>query len=116
MDMLNKEAKENLNQIIHFITNKKEYQNCLKIKEKMNKSKKVKDLVDEIKKLQKKYIKEKEDKIKETLDQKIRELQQIPIYQEYQNNLEVINEIINYVKDDLNDYFYQVLNNKKIGE
>ena len=44
------------------------------------------------------------------VDIKEQELNEIPIYAEYSNNLEVVNNMINLVKDELNDYFYHVLN------
>ena len=38
------------------------------------------------------------------------ELFNIPIYKIYLDNLEVVNQKIDYVKDSLNDYFYKLFN------
>lgn len=113
MVMLNKDIEESLDDIINYITNSKEYIKCIEIKKKMSKNKKLTELIEDIKKLQKKYIKENDESIKEKLDSKEKELNEIPIYVEYNNNLEVVNNMINLVKDELNDYFYKLLNEKK---
>ena len=39
-----------------------------------------------------------------------KELNEIPLYVRYMEHLERVNQMINYVKDELNDYFYHVLN------
>ena len=62
--------------------------------------------VEDIKKLQKKYVKSNyDDSIKKELDKLESRLNSIPIYVEYNNNLEEVNEMIDFVKDELNDYF-----------
>lgn len=116
MDMLSKELKDDLDKVINCITSKEEYKQCIQIKEKMRNNETIRKLIDEIKTLQREYVKEENSNIKKELSKKIIQLEQIPIYREYQNNLEAVNEMINYVKDDLNDYFYHLLNDKKIGE
>ncbi len=110
MDMLSKEAEQKLDDIINYIINTKEYINCISIKEKMDKNESLKKKINEIKSLQKKYIRTNDEKIREELKLKESELNKIPIYVEYNNNLEVVNEMINLVKDELNDYFYNKLN------
>ena len=68
------------------------------------------ELVEQIKKLQKKYVLENDDKILTELKSLEDRLNNIPIYAIYMQHLEKVNEMINYVKDELNNYFYQVLN------
>lgn len=68
------------------------------------------ELVEQIKKLQKKYVLEKDSKILTELKSLEDRLNNIPIYVIYMQHLEKVNEMINYVKDELNNYFYQVLN------
>lgn len=111
--MLNKNIEKSLDDIINYIINSKEYIKCIEIKKKMSKNKELTKLIEEIKELQKKYVKENKESIKEKLDSKEKELNGIPIYVEYNNNLEVVNNMINLVKDELNDYFYKLLNEKK---
>ncbi len=110
MVMLNKEIEKNLDDIINYITSSKEYIKCIEIKNKMKDNKKIQKLIEEIKTLQKKYIRENNPDIKKELESKEKELNEIPIYVEYNNNLEVVNSMINLVKDELNDYFYNKLN------
>ena len=68
------------------------------------------ELVEQIKKLQKKYVLENDSKILTELKSLEDRLNNIPIYVIYMQHLEKVNEMINYVKDELNNYFYQVLN------
>ena len=64
-----------------------------------------------IKNLQKKYIRSGYDSsIKSELDKLNEELFNIPIYKIYLDNLEVVNQKLDYVKDSLNDYFYKLFN------
>lgn len=114
MVMLNKNTEECLDDIINYIMNSKEYKKCIEIKKKMSKNEQIKNLIEEIKILQKKYVKEQNESIKNELKIKEQELNEIPIYAEYSNNLEVVNNMINLVKDELNDYFYKKFN-KDIG-
>ena len=108
MDMLSKVIKKELDGIIDYICNKDEYKKCLELKEKMKNNTRINALIKEIKKLQKESVREgkKNKKLKE-LEQ---ELNSIPIYVEYNNNLKVVNEMLNYVNESLNDYFYKKLN------
>ena len=63
------------------------------------------------KNLQKKYIRSGYDSsIKSELDKLNEELFNIPIYKIYLDNLEVVNQKLDYVKDSLNDYFYKLFN------
>lgn len=100
-----------INDIIVTITDSFEYKRCLEIKEKMSKNKEIVDILSRIKVLQKKYVRSNYDKsIKEELDKLEEKLNSIPIYNIYLQNLEVVNEKIDYVKDSMNDYFYHLFN------
>ena len=110
MVMLSKECNNNLDEIISYITSTSEYLKCIELKERMRDNKKINTLVEEIKKLQKEFIRNEDNTVKNILDEKEKELNSIPIYNEYNNNLIAVNQMINLVKDELNDYFYQKLN------
>lgn len=110
--MLNKEIESSLEDIINYIINSKEYIKCIKIKKKMSNNKDIQRQIDDIKKLQKKYVIEKNESIKKELELKEKKLYETPIYSEYNNNLEIVNNMITLVKDELNDYFYNILNKK----
>ena len=106
---------ENVNQaideIVNYIKNSSEYKNILSIKKQMDTNDELNSLISSIKSIQKKYVRSEYDsKYKEELDKLNKQLNEIPIYVIYQNNLDVINQKINYIKDTLNDYFYHLFN------
>ena len=107
VNQLNKELEEVINTII----NSYDYKSCIQLKEKMSTNKEICELVDKIKVLQKKYVRENGEEVLEELKLLEERLNEIPIYVIYMQHLEKVNEMINYVKDELNDYFYKVLNN-----
>lgn len=110
MEELNKE----LDSLIVYIKNTYEYKECIKIRKQMYLNDELMKLIDEVKSLQKKYIKSNyDDKVGEKLEQKNNELLSIPIYVQYNQMLDKVNEMIDYVKDSLNDYFYNLMNEKK---
>lgn len=103
--IMNKE----LDELISYIKNASSYKNCISIKKKMDNNEEICSLVESIKKLQKKYIKSNDDDIKKELNTLEEKLNNIPIYVEYNNNLEEVNKMIDLVKDELNDYFTDLL-------
>lgn len=106
------ELSRSLDEVVDCIKNSKEYKKCLELKEKMNTNDEINSLVKEIKIKQKKYIKNNDSNILEELKLLEDRLNNIPIYHIYLENLEIVNTMINYVKDELNDYFYNLLNKK----
>ena len=100
-----------LDEVIYYITDSKEYKLCLELKDRMSSNSDINDKIVKIKKLQKEYIKSNYDEAKkQELDKINEELLKIPIYKIYLDNLEVVNQMIDYVKDSLNDYFYKLFN------
>ncbi len=108
MEKLNK----SLNEVVDCIKNSKEYKKCIELKEKMNSNDEINSLVKEIKIKQKKYIRSNDSNILSELKELENKLNSIPIYHIYLDNLEEVNNMINYVKDELNDYFDNLLNKK----
>lgn len=107
------DVNNSLEEVIKCIQNTKEYQKCIMLKEQMKDNLEITSLVKDVKKYQKQYIRSNYDKeIKETLDSLEKQLNDIPIYAIYLENLSKVNEMIEYVKESLNDYFYQLLNKK----
>lgn len=104
---------EKLDEVVSVIKNSKEYKTCIDLKKQMDDNEDINSLVKKIKILQKKYIRTNDKDIKSELDSLEKELNEIPIYHIYMDNLEKVNEMINYVKDELNDYFDLLLNEKK---
>lgn len=101
---------EELNKIIEYITNSESYQNTIKLKEQMNDNSELTKLIEDIKLLQKEYIKTNSVDIKKELDDKVSKLEEYPIYKSYNKYLEEVNQMIGYVNDELNDYFDKVIN------
>ena len=107
------EVYKNLEEVINCIRNSSEYQMCISLKEKMNTNEEIKTLVEQMKDYQKKYIRSGYDPIiKEEMTLLEKRLEEIPIYSIYNSNLERVNEMITYVKESLNDYFFELLNKK----
>ncbi len=106
------EVNNSLDEVIKCIKNSKEYKKCILLKSKMDNNSEIKELVKEIKLKQKKYIRNNDSNTLKELKELEKRLNEIPIYHVYLENLEVVNNMINYVKDELNDYFYNLLNKK----
>ncbi len=102
-----------LDDVILCIKESREYKMVLDIKKKMDSNEELKKKINDIKLLQKKYVKSNYDAlVKKDLDKLNDELLEVPIYRIYLDNLSVVNEKIEYVKDSLNDYFYDLFNEK----
>ena len=101
----------NLEELIDYIKNTIEYKKCLELKGRMSSNSDINSLIENIKNLQKKYIKSNYDSdIKLELDKLNDELNNIPLYITYSENLEKVNQMISYVNDELTDYFYKIFN------
>lgn len=107
MEKLNK----NIDELIDIIINSKEYQTCINLKKQMSSNNELIVLINDVKNLQKKYIKSNyNDEVKQELIDKEDKLNQIPIYNIYNENLQIVNNLINIINDELNSYFYNKLN------
>lgn len=108
MEKLNK----SLDEVVDCIKESKEYKKCIELKKKMETNDEINSLIKEIKLKQKKYIRTNDSNILSELNELEERLNCLPIYHVYTMNLEKVNEYINYVKDELNDYFLELLNKK----
>lgn len=100
-----------LDEVISCIKNSKEYKKCIKLKEEMYKDSNLTKLIDDVKNTQKKYVRSNYDeKVKDTLDKLTDELNNNVLYLMYNDNLNIVNDMINYVKEELNVYFDDLLN------
>lgn len=107
MEELNKAIDE----VISCIKDSKDYKKCLELKKQMDSNNEIKDLVEKVKSLQKKYIKSNyDDNIKVELESLEEMLNAIPIYVVYNQHLNKVNEDINSINSRLNDYFYNLFN------
>ena len=108
-----KQLNRALNDVVDYIKDSNEYKTCLDLKKRMSDNEEVNALVRQVKLLQQKYIKSNYNKeIKKELNEINKRLNDIPIYVIYKQNLEKVNNMINTVKDELNNYFDDLLNKK----
>lgn len=106
------ELSKSLDEVISCIKNSKEYEKCIELKLRMDSNDEILELVKEIKLKQKKYIKNNDSNILSELKELEEKLNNIPIYHIYLDNLDKVNYMIDYVRDELNDYFDKLLNKK----
>lgn len=106
------ELNNKIDDVVNTIKNSKEYKKCIELKKQMDSNEEITHLVKEIKIKQKKYIRNNDSNILNELKELENRLNEIPIYHIYLENLEIVNNMISYVKDELNDYFYLLLNKK----
>jgi len=105
--LLNKALEE----VVSYIKNTEQYKKCIQLKKQMNTNSDIVNLISDIKTIQKDYVRSNYDqKYQQQLNILHEKLNQIPIYLTYMKNLEEVNSMIDYVKDELNDYFYSVFN------
>ena len=110
---MEKKLNKALDAVILSITESDDFIDCIRIKEKMDNNNEIKELVDLIKVLQKKYVKTMDDNVKRQLNDVQMQLDNIPLYDSYQKKLSEVNKKIDIIKDELNYYFYKVVNEEK---
>lgn len=104
-----------LDEVIKCITMSNEYKKCIELKDKMSKNEELINLIEQVKIKQKQYVKSNfAQSIKVELELLENRLNEVPIYAVYMHNLEIVNEKINLVKDELNQYFFEILNEPNI--
>jgi len=109
---LNKEIENKILEIINYIKNTDYYKNYLKARELLSLDCELVKLIEDIKKYQKEIVKnpskreELEKKIKENLDV----LNTEPIYLDYINNQDEVNNMLVILENKINKYFYDIFN------
>ena len=115
MEMLNKEEKDKLDEIVKYITESSDYKKMIKYKEKVSENKELLDLINEVKTHQKKYIRsKKEENIKKELDSKISLLEKYDEFVIYNYYLDKVNTNLELVKEKINNYFDKLFNEELI--
>lgn len=100
-----------LDEIVKYITMSDEYKKCIELKRKMSRNDELVNLINDIKKVQKEYVRSNFDEgFKNKLSLLEGRLNEIPIYVSYMQSLDIVNEMICYVKDELNQYFFELFN------
>ena len=109
---LNKDIESKVDNIINYIKNTESYKNYLKSKELLDKRDDLKELICDIKKLQKNIVKNPHDKkeLQKELDRKVKILEEDFVYNEYTNSLSEVNNMLAILENKLNKYFDDVFN------
>lgn len=111
VNKLNNEDKvilDKVDEIINVIKTSPNYQKYLLLQEKMNNNQELISLINKVKALQKGLVngKNKEDELKE----KMTSLENNPLYREYNNTINDINNEFAIVENTLNNYFDKKFN------
>lgn len=108
---VNKDTKESLDDLINYIKSTDDYKKVIELKKEIDKDTELKKLINEVKKIQKEYVRSNFDnKVKEELDMKLNELNNNKLFVTYTYHLDKVNDMIKLVKDELNNYFYEITN------
>ncbi len=99
-------------ELVKEIKNDKEYREYITLRDKVKSNKEIMERIDNIKTLQKQYIKSAylDDEIKVKLDKELRELEGISLYKEYVLKEKKINNILISIKEGINSSFDNILN------
>ena len=105
---MNKEILDKVDEIINNIEQSDEYQKYLQLKMQIDNCKELKKIINEVKILQKDVVHHvtSENKLKE----KLNELNNNPLYREYINTLDEINNLYMIIENELNNYFTKIFN------
>ena len=106
---------EKTDEIIEIIKNSKEYQQYIEISNKMKDNKEIVSLINDIKKLQQKLVKEQSvgndiTVLDKEINDKLKILEEYPIYLEYLYLQEDLNNSINLIKESIEDYINNITN------
>lgn len=108
---LSKETNESLLELIDYIKETREYKECIRLKNEMSKNTELLKLINEVKSCQRKYVLSNySDDKKALLDEKMAVLNGNSLFAAYSYYLDKVNDMISVVKNELNDYFYNITN------
>ena len=106
---------EKTDEIIEIIKNSNEYQQYIEISKKMKDNKEIVSLINNIKKLQQKLVKEQSlgndiNVLDNEINDKLKRLEEYPIYLEYLYLQEDLNKSINLIKESIENYINNITN------
>ena len=109
---LNKEIDDKVLEIIDYIKNTDSYKNYLKSKEILDERVDLKEIINNVKKIQKDIIKypKKKKELESELNKNIELLNNDYNYIEYNRYLEEVNNMLNIFENKINNYFNDVFN------
>lgn len=105
---LNNEISNKVDEIINEIENSPIYLKYLDLQKKINNNKELMELINKTRVMQKDVLhkKVKEEELKKIVD----ELNNHPLYREYNNTIYEINNIYGIIESNLNNYFNNIIN------
>ncbi len=109
-NMLSKEIKIKVEEIVEIIKNSSEYKEYLLLEEKMKNHSRIPKLIEEIKKSQKELVRlqtegkniEEKEKVLSTLE---KELLEIPLYNDFIDAQKKLNEVFSLIKETMDNIF-----------
>ena len=112
---MNNKILNEVDKIIEFIKESDDYKDYIYLKDKLSKNERANNLINEIKKLQKQAVKQEVNKMDtKELDNKIKDnldkLNKIPLYRDFIDKQEVLNDYYQTIKERLDEYFYNKMN------
>ena len=111
VSQLNKEILAKVSEIVDFIKETSEYKNYLKARELLSKDKELMSLINDIKKYQKEIVKgSKTKELEEKIADCLEKLNSSPLYNEYCNYQEEVNNMLTIFENKINKYFDDVFN------
>ena len=111
MDKYNNDAIfEQVKKLITTILESDMYQQYLLVEEKMKRNSTIMEQIQQVKQLEKKYVRSgfQEEALKEQIDTIYQQLKNNPLYRNYEQSFDKVNELFTFLKEDLNDYFQKI--------
>lgn len=105
---MNKEILEKIDEIIQIIETSPEYLKYLDLKEKIKNHKELMELINRVRVMQKDVLHKKNNQ--NELDKLLNELNNNPLYREYNNVIYEINNTYSIVENSINNYFERIVN------
>lgn len=102
-------------EIVNIIQNSKEYIRYIEVSNKMKENKELLEKIDAIKEMQQQLVKEEAkgnniEEIDKKLKEKLKELEEVPLYIEYTYLQEDLNDSISLVREKIENYINEITN------
>ena len=106
---MNNEIKANIDELIIKIKENKVYKDYINLLEQVNNSNVIKELELDIREIQKKLVRTPSIQLEEELENKKKELEEIPLYLDYKDALDELNNILLIIQDRFNIFIKDLL-------